>query len=65
MQIPDHLVDVVRELAREHLLRVLGAVRVIEAHRSLDHPDSVEARRRLRDANELCEFLGCNRRAAA
>jgi len=65
VQIPDHLVDVIRDLARKYLIRALGAVRTIEAHRSLDHPDSIEARRRLREAHELCEWLGCNRRAAA
>ena len=65
MQIPDHLVDLVRELAEVHLAETLGHVRLIEAYRSPDHKDALQGRARLERARELCAHLRASTRAAA
>lgn len=64
MHIPDHLVDVVRDLAEAYLERVSGDLRLIAAHRGPDHDDLVEARRRQGAAQELCDLFPPGRAAA-
>ena len=65
MQIPDHLVELVRQLAAANLLQAAGDLRLIEAHRSPDHQNVREARARLERARELCAHLRASTRAAA
>ncbi len=65
MQIPDHLVETVRHLAAANLLQAAGDLRLIESHRSPDHPNVREARARLAAAGELVAHVGRPTRAAA
>ena len=66
MQIPDHLIDVVRELAEANLERAIGDVRVIEALPTISLQEKAqEARERLERARELCAHVGCQIRAVA
>ena len=65
MTIPEHLVDLVRELAERHHREQIGNVCTIEAYRSKDHHDSLEARDRLRLARDLCAFVQCSVNVAA
>lgn len=60
MKIPDHLVNLVRELAERHHREQIGNVRTIEAYRSKSHHDSIEARERLKAARDLCAFVQCS-----
>lgn len=64
MHIPDHLVDVVRDLAEAYLERVSGDLRLLTAHRGPDHRDVAEARSRHRAAQELCDLFPPGRAAA-
>ena len=65
MQIPDHLVELVRELAAANLLQAAGDLRLIESHRSAEHPNVHEARSRLAIAGELVAHVGRPTRIAA
>lgn len=65
MQIPDHLIDVVRDLAEANLGRAIGDVRVIEASSGTNGEHAALARARLALARELCAHVGCQTRAVA
>ncbi len=65
MQVPDHLIPLMRELAEECLARALATVRLIEAHRSAEHKDAIDARARLREAEDLVAAVGPRSRAVA
>lgn len=58
LNIPDHLVELVRELAAANLLQAGGDLRLIESHRSPEHPDVREARMRLALAGHLVARVG-------
>lgn len=65
LQIPDHLVDLVRELAAANLLQAAGDLRVIESHRSYEHPNVRDARLRLALAGQLVAVVGRKTKVAA
>lgn len=65
MHIPDHLVELVRELAAANLLQAAGDLRVIEALPSTDVEHSRRARARVTDARELVAHVGRPTRVAA
>lgn len=65
VQIPDHLIDVVRELAEANLERAIGDVRVIEGSPGTNGEHASLARARLAQARELCAHVGCQARAVA
>ena len=65
MQIPDHLVELVRQLAAANLLQAAGDLRTIEAIPSSDLEISRRARVRLSQAGELVAHIGRPERAAA
>lgn len=58
IQIPEHLVEELRRVIGAHLEHAIGDVRTIESHRERQHPDAQEARRRLRVAVELANYVG-------
>ena len=65
MRIPDHLIDVVRELAEANLERAIGDVRVIDGSPGTNGEHASLARARLAQARELCVFVGCQTQAVA
>lgn len=65
MQIPDHLVELIQQLAAANLLQAAGDLRLIESHRSPEHPNVREARDRLARAGDLVAHVGQSSRAAA
>lgn len=65
MNIPAHLVELVRELAEVNLVHAIAAARLIEAHLPTSHANVGEAQHRLAQARELVAHLQRPGRAVA
>jgi len=65
VNVPEHLVDLVRELAEVNLAQAIAALRLIEAHLPASHANVGEAQRRLAQARELVSHLSQPGRAVA